>query len=59
MSKISISTSNASASATVGCCVGCSIATVLSWTTWHSIWWMILHANLGWLYVLYYIIKYL
>lgn len=40
-------------------CMGISIASVLSWTTWHNIWWCILHSGLGWCYVIYYIIKYI
>lgn len=46
-------------SITCGACMGIAIATVLSWTTWHSIWWCILHSGLGWFYVIYYAIKYL
>lgn len=44
---------------TAATCVGISIASVLSWTTWHSIWWCILHSFLGWVYVIYYAINYL
>lgn len=40
-------------------CLGISIATVLSWTTWHNIWWCIVHGCCGWFYVIYYAIKYL
>ena len=38
--------------------VGSSIAAVISYTAWHSIPWAILHSFLGWIYVLYYAIKY-
>lgn len=54
--NISAKTSNGLA---VGTCMGISIASVLSWTTWHNIWWCILHSGLGWCYVIYYIIKYI
>ena len=54
--NISVKTSNG---LTVGTCMGISIASVLSWTTWHNIWWCILHSGLGWCYVIYYIIKYI
>ena len=46
-----------SASAGVG--LGTVIAVVLSYTKWHSILWAIIHAFLGWIYVIYYVIKYL
>ena len=54
--NISAKTSNG---LTVGTCMGISIASVLSWTTWHNIRWCILHSGLGWCYVIYYIIKYI
>lgn len=44
------------ASAGVG--LGNVIAIVLSYSKWHSILWAILHATLGWIYVIYYVIKY-
>lgn len=56
--NISAKTSNGNGLA-VGTCMGISIASVLSWTTWHNIWWCILHSGLGWCYVIYYIIKYI
>ena len=37
---------------------GCVLATVISYTAWHSISWAIIHGLLGWIYVLYYAIKY-
>ena len=33
---------------------GAAFAIVLSWTKWHSFWWVILHGLLGWLYVIWY-----
>jgi len=34
--------------------LGSAFGLVLSWTTWHSFWWAILHGFLGWFYVGYY-----
>lgn len=34
-------------------CLGTVVACIVSWTTWHSIPWVILHGMLGWLYVIY------
>ena len=36
--------------------LGSAFAIVLSWTKWHSFWWVLLHGLLGWLYVAYYFI---
>ena len=41
-----------------GVSFGCVIAAVISYTHWQSIGWAILHGLLGWIYVLYYLIKY-
>ncbi len=38
--------------------LGSVIAAVISFVKWQSIGWAILHGGLGWIYVLYYIIKY-
>ena len=38
--------------------LGTIAAAVLSWTTWHSVGWAIVHAIFGWLYVIYYLIAY-
>ena len=57
--NISAKTSNGLTVGTCMACMGISIASVLSWTTWHNIWWCILHSGLGWCYVVYYIIKYI
>ena len=50
-------------SSTKGCScgglgVGNVVAAILSWCSWHSIGWTILHLVLGWLYVIYWLIKY-
>lgn len=37
---------------------GCVLATVISYVTWQSIGWAILHGALGWIYVIYYLIAY-
>lgn len=33
--------------------LGGIVAAILSWTTWHSIGWAIVHMLCGWLYVIY------
>ncbi len=38
--------------------VGAALAVVISYAKWQSIKWTILHGFLGWIYVIYYIIKY-
>ena len=38
--------------------IGSIIAAIISWTAWRSIPWAILHAMLGWVYVVYYFFKY-
>lgn len=37
---------------------GSVLAMVISYVTWNSIGWAILHGIFGWLYVIYFIIKY-
>jgi len=39
-----------------GISFGCVLATVISWSVNHSIWWAILHGICGWLYVIYWAI---
>jgi hypothetical protein len=39
-----------------GALIGSIIATILSWTTWHSIGWAIIHFLFGWIYVFYWLI---
>lgn len=36
--------------------LGNVIAAVISWTSWHSILWTIIHGMLGWIYVIYFLI---
>ena len=41
-----------------GISFGCVLATVVSYVTWKSIGWAILHGALGWFYIIYFILKY-
>lgn len=41
-----------------GVSFGTALAMVISFVTWKSIGWAILHGLLGWAYVIYYIIRY-
>lgn len=41
-----------------GISFGACLAMIISYTTWHSILWAIIHGILGWIYIIYYIIKY-
>lgn len=37
---------------------GCCLAMIISYVKWNSILWAIIHGILGWIYVIYYVIKY-
>ena len=37
---------------------GCALAMVISYAKWNFILWAIIHGFLGWIYVLYYVIRY-
>ena len=41
-----------------GISFGCALAMVISYTNWNSIGWAIFHGMLGWIYVVFYVIKY-
>lgn len=41
-----------------GISFGSALAIVVSYTAWHSIGWAIFHGLLGWVYVIYYILRY-
>jgi len=41
-----------------GITFGSALAMVISYTTWHSIGWAIIHGILSWVYVIYFIIRY-
>ncbi len=42
----------------MGAVIGAALAVVISYVKWQSIKWAMLHGFLGWIYVIYYIIKY-
>ena len=41
-----------------GISFGSALAIVVSYTAWHSIAWAIVHGLFGWVYVIYYILRY-
>ena len=41
-----------------GVSFGSCLAMVISYSAWHSIVWAVIHGLLGWIYVVYYILKY-
>ena len=41
-----------------GVSFGSALAMVISYVNWHSIGWAIIHGLMGWVYVIYYIIRY-
>ena len=41
-----------------GIIFGSCLAMVISFTTWHSVGWAIIHVLLSWVYVIYYILRY-
>ncbi len=41
-----------------GISFGTALAMVISYTTWHSVGWAILHGIMGWVYVIYFILRY-
>lgn len=49
---------SASNAANCGITFGCALAMVISYVTWRSIFWAILHGLFGWLYVIYFLIRY-
>jgi hypothetical protein len=42
----------------VGAVLGMLAASALSWTKWHSIFWLVINAAFGWPYVIYHLIRY-
>ena len=36
---------------------GSALAMTISFNTWHSVLWAIIHGVFGWLYVVYYVVK--
>lgn len=53
MSKVS---STVTGTAKAGISFGSCLAMVISYTSWHSIFWAIIHGLLGWIYVIYFVI---
>ncbi len=49
---------NTGRAAHAGISFGTALAMVISYVTWRSIGWAILHGILGWFYVIYYLIRY-
>jgi len=47
-----------STAAKAGISFGSCLAMVISYTAWHSVFWAIVHGLLGWIYVVYYVIRY-
>lgn len=41
-----------------GITFGSALAMVISYTTWHSVGWAIIHGLLSWVYVIYFLLKY-
>lgn len=41
-----------------GITFGSALAMVISFTTWKSVFWAIIHGLLSWVYVIYYLIRY-
>ena len=41
-----------------GISFGSALAMVVSYTAWQSVGWAIVHGLMGWVYVIYYVIKY-
>ena len=37
---------------------GTALAMVISYTTWKSVFWAVVHGILGWVYVVYFLIRY-
>ncbi|HEX3037697.1 MAG TPA: hypothetical protein VHO94_01725 [Oscillospiraceae bacterium] len=44
--------------AKAGISFGSCLAMVISYTTWHSVLWAIIHGLFSWFYVIYFVIKY-
>ena len=41
-----------------GITFGSALAMVISYTTWHSVGWAIIHGLMSWVYVIYFVLKY-
>ncbi len=49
---------NGGAVAKAGISFGSALAMVISYTTWHSVGWAIVHGLMSWVYVIYFILRY-
>ena len=49
---------NAGSAAKAGISFGSALAMVISYTTWGSVFWAIVHGLMSWLYVIYFILRY-
>lgn len=49
---------NIKKAAKTGISFGSALAMVISYTTWHSVGWAIIHGLLSWVYVIYFVIRY-
>ncbi len=41
-----------------GVSFGSALAMAISFSTWHSVGWAVVHGLLGWIYVIYYVLQY-
>lgn len=41
-----------------GITFGSALAMVISYTTWHSVSWAIVHGLMSWVYVIYFVLRY-
>lgn len=41
-----------------GVSFGSALAMVISYSTWHSVGWAIIHGLLSWVYVIYFVLRY-
>ena len=41
-----------------GISFGSALAMVVSYVNWHSLFWAIVHGLMGWVYIVYYVIRY-
>lgn len=49
---------NKNSAVKTGISFGSALAMVISYTTWRSVGWAIFHGLLGWVYVIYFILRY-
>ena len=49
---------NAGSAAKTGSSFGSALAMVISYTTWHSVGWAIVHGLMSWVYVIYFMLRY-